>query len=219
MGIVVSPLALVTSGVSNGSLATGSFSPFANSLILACIANTSNGGIAVSTLVGNGLTWVKVAAANGGGLGWANIEIWRAMGASPASGPLTVTWASNVLGSLIRVVQMVGVDTSGTNGSGAIVQSAASAISAQGVNPSVTLAAFNPNSRNTSFYASNVTIITGNIVETGWVTDSSTAIPNGGHTGISIIAYKTLSTDNTMVITQPTSNGYGIVGIEVKSAT
>ena len=70
---------------------------------------------------GNGLTFVQVSDVN-------NIQsqngiaLFRAMGSSPTTGSITVTITSNNYPVAVRAIRYSGVDTSGTNGSGAVEQ-------------------------------------------------------------------------------------------------
>lgn len=102
---------------------TGSISPDANQLILAAFwwAQTTPGTVSAT---GNGLTWVAVDS-NAGGT--RKMQLFRAMGSAPTAGALTFTVAGGS-GTPSRgawsVVEVAQVDTSGTNGSAAQVQSA-----------------------------------------------------------------------------------------------
>jgi hypothetical protein len=52
------------------------------------------------------------------------LTVYRAMSGSPGSGPITITFPSGVSNSQWIVSQWSGVDASGVNGAGAIVQTA-----------------------------------------------------------------------------------------------
>lgn len=124
------------------SYSTGSWSPSATTLYLATVTSRITSGAPVHpTLSGNGLTWVEVASAKDGANG-SNIRttVFRAMAASPSAGALTADFgAETQLGCTILIDELTGTDTSGTNGSGAIIQSAI-ANGNSGTAPSVTLA-------------------------------------------------------------------------------
>lgn len=124
------------------SYSTGSWSPSATTLYLATVTSRITSGAPVHpTLSGNGLTWVEVASAKDGAPG-SNIRttVFRAMAASPSAGALTADFgAETQLGCTILIDELTGTDTSGTNGSGAIIQSAI-ANGNSGTAPSVTLA-------------------------------------------------------------------------------
>jgi hypothetical protein len=90
------------------------------------------------TLSGNGLTWVLVASKD---TFTTETHIFRAMGASPSTGAITISYGAETETQCAwSVVEFDGVDTSGTNGSGAIVQSGTASATDSPI--SVTLAAF-----------------------------------------------------------------------------
>lgn len=107
------------SGVGSGtSITTASVTPCSNCLVLISILFIGSTGQSATTVTGNGLTWVQIdyndVSPNAGGL-------YRALGASPSTGVITITPASSATVQW-SVITLSGTDTSGTNGSGAIVQ-------------------------------------------------------------------------------------------------
>jgi len=136
---------LLTSAYNNAdqtSYATASITPPAGQLILAWVYNRKAAPTAAPTLSGNGLTWVGVATEttitdNG------RLTLFRAMGAAPSAGAVTIDFAGiTQIGCAWAIVAYNNVDTSGTDGSGAIVQSATNLLLANGMALTVTLAAF-----------------------------------------------------------------------------
>src|SRR5579883_1911514 len=104
----------------NNSITSPSFSTTTgNELLLAFIASDSmSAPMSITSVNGGGLTWVPVARANSSGGGTS--EIWRAFAVTPLSNvTVTASLAQTVFASL-QIVSFSGVDTSGTNGSGAI---------------------------------------------------------------------------------------------------
>ena len=91
----------------------------ANELLLAFIATDYNGGVntTVTNVTGAGLTWVLVARTN---VQWGSSEIWRAFATAPLTGVTVTASVSQPVSSMMTVVSFSNVDTSGTNGSGAI---------------------------------------------------------------------------------------------------
>ena len=142
---------LLTAGTNAANLkiyATASISPAPNALITVTVRNHRSSGAISPTLSGGGMTsWTQVASVDydpiSGSLG--RLTVFRAMSASPGSGPITITFSATVSNVDWIVSQWTGVDQSGTNGSGAIGQIGSArgdAVSAL----SVPLAAFgNPN--------------------------------------------------------------------------
>lgn len=127
---------VLDSGTTNSnatSYTTGSVTPGANRLELLCLTLNRNAGLPTTpTVTGNGLTWVQI----GSNVTFATdvaIEsaqaVFRAMGASPSTGAITVDHGGVTHeGLLWALVEVTGMDTSGTNGSGAIVQAVTKAL-------------------------------------------------------------------------------------------
>lgn len=145
----------LTIGGVNGpttSEATASISPTGNALLLLDVVSLNGGGVATavpSSITGNGLTWVQIATttfSDGATETW-RITRYRAMGASPSTGAITIshtTAPDSALGWAVR--EYTGVVTTGTNGSDAEVQTVSnqrtSTDGAATTDPNATLAAF-----------------------------------------------------------------------------
>lgn len=169
------------------SFSTASVTPGSNHLILIAVSN--NTGVGTFTgCTGNGLTWVQVRQQVSAVSTGANMAVFRALGASPSAGAITCTFSTTSAGYIWQVYDISGVDTTGTNGSGAVVQSAI--VTASGSIPTATLAAFGSASNGTVgvIYeaaaggtisaATGFTLIAGpNTTNVGeWRTDNSTAV-------------------------------------------
>jgi hypothetical protein len=127
LAITHSALTSGTNATNLDSYATASITPTSNRLVLAAIAVTDTTTPLQPTLTGCGLTWVEVAtvAFNTIASPTYRVSVYRAMGASPSSGAVTIDLAGNVHTTCAwSIVEFDGVDTTGTNGSGAVVQSA-----------------------------------------------------------------------------------------------
>lgn len=148
-------MALAVTGLTSGvdtdggtSATTASISPTGNALVLCDVVNIDSdfSAPATPTVSGNGLTWVQVATLTHVNIGpndLVRITRFRAMGASPSSGTVTISCGVNQSAIAYSIYEITGVDTSGTNGSGAVVQTVTndSADAAVG-SLTVTLAAF-----------------------------------------------------------------------------
>jgi hypothetical protein len=139
--VPVSATALTAGGHTGDqtSYNTNSISPGGNRLVLAWVFSAQTSGNTAPTLTGNGLTWVSVASANP----TANdrLTLFRAMGVSPSSGAVTIDFGGvTQLRCLWCIADFAPVNQSGTNGSGAIIQSATNTVS--GTSITVTLGAF-----------------------------------------------------------------------------
>lgn len=99
------------------SFSFASWTPGSNELVLVGVGQRDE-SISIS-VAGNGLTFVEIANVDNvqGQLG---VALFRAMGASPTTGQITVTVTGNTEPVSAVVTRFSGVDTSGTNGSGAI---------------------------------------------------------------------------------------------------
>lgn len=119
--------ALLTSGTdttaSHTSITTASVTPTANRLVLLAVFSRATMGTA-PTVSGCGLTWVLVAGSHTIDATWPTF-LFRAMGAAPTAGAITVTFGGGASSNntIWGVSEFAGVDTTGANGSGAIVQS------------------------------------------------------------------------------------------------
>lgn len=136
---------------------TASITPTANALVLAFI-RVGDDAITVSSITGNGLTWVEVVTAVE--VGGNRISVYRAMGATPSAGAVTIDLSASAIAAW-SIVEFTGVDTSGTNGSGAVVQSA-TAVNTSANSLTVTLAAFGDanNATTGGFYYASGTVRT-----------------------------------------------------------
>lgn len=138
---------LLTSGNSTANAAsydTASVAPVGNRLILVAIAiQVFSGGTPTLSLSGCGLTWEQIATLEFSTAS-TRIAVFRSMGAAPSSGPITITTTGGGTKSGItwHVIEVGDVSTSGSNGAGAVVQSANNSSTGNSPNVlSVTLAA------------------------------------------------------------------------------
>jgi hypothetical protein len=102
------------------TVATPAFSTASgNELLLAFIASDYRSGTntTVKSISGAGLTWVLVVRTN---VQSGTAEIWRAFASLPLSSVSVTATLSQSVASSITVMSFAGVDTSGTNGSGAV---------------------------------------------------------------------------------------------------
>lgn len=151
-------MAVVGSNLTNGtgssasSFNTASITPGANNLILLTVVSGDISTPNVPTATGNSLTWVQVNTQGyGSGSGARVVTVLRAMGASPTNGVVTISFAGQSQAECRwSVDQFTGTDVSGTNGSGAIVQSQVNSATASSL--TVTLSALG-NANNASFGA------------------------------------------------------------------
>lgn len=221
--IAIFELTQFNNAASNTVFNTAAFTPTANRLVLATVFADSdplNAAIPIS-VTGNGMTWVlvnsKVQLALVGKSA-AIIAVYRAMSAAPANGALTVTFGAAQNTVLINVTEFSNVDTSGVDGSGAIAQSG-TASSNSSANPSLALAAVNPNAKNAVIgFSSNEVNPYAATPEAGWTEYRDTGFAVGIYPCGEYITYQLLSTDSTIAISKAMATCWVLVGIEINAA-
>lgn len=122
---------LTAGGTAGGatSATTASVSPTANALLLLAICFYDAAGdnpAAPTSITGNGLTWELVNSVNYDptAADFGTIWVYRAMGAAPTPGTIVIDFGATNLTRISWVLdEFTGVDTSGVNGAGAVVQS------------------------------------------------------------------------------------------------
>jgi hypothetical protein len=138
---------LLTSGnilTNQNVYTTAAIAPAPNTLVtIALLSHRSTATISPTVSGGGMASWTLVASVDFDTLNLPHrrLSIYRAMSASPGSGPLTFSYSSQVSNVEWIVSQWAGVETSGVNGAGAIVQSGSNRADA-GNGLSVSLAAF-----------------------------------------------------------------------------
>lgn len=200
----------------NSYTTASSFTPGANRLVLAFVENSKGSTANTPTVTGNSLTWVQVATVAFSTGSRRRLTLFRAMGASPTNGALTADFAGvNQTSIAISVFELDGVDTSGTNGSGAVVQNATNTGEAVS-SVTATLAAFGSAS-NGAVAGVGATANVGITHDTGWseihditsVTLPATALETQW------IATNDTTASGTMV---SGTASMGIIAIEIKAA-
>lgn len=205
-------------GASASSFTTASISPSSNTLILATIVTrTASGDPNHGTMTGNGLTWVEATSTNFDNTGTQKRKtIFRALGTASA-GTVAIDFAAQTQTDTNWVIdQCTGTDTSGTNGSGAIVQMADAVFTdATHTTATATLGAFS--STNNSTYGS-----------VGIGNGSGTFTPGAGFSTVGDIASVSttirdstefqVANDTTVDFTSSIAGELIVTGIELKVA-
>lgn len=132
--VVATELTTAANGSQQITYTTASITPGANRLILAWIFNSNNNPVGTPTLSGNGLTWVQVNTVTWNPVASPDyrITLFRAMGAAPTAGSVSITFPVNQRAAAWSIIEFSGVDTSGTDGSGAVLQNATGSDDAAG---------------------------------------------------------------------------------------
>lgn len=208
----VTLLVSTLNGAGGPVYASDSYTPPANTLLLAFVAVNSSTASA-PPLTGNGLTWVNIGFYTNATTSH-RIAVYRALGASPTAGSVTATYTVSQGGCSIFVVSVTGASTSGTNGSGAIVQ--IDGASADGsTTAAVTLAPLAASGANAviACVVDNILHSSDNTPEAGWteLVETSLGSPN---TGIQIV-YRLNTTDNT-VTTTASARSWVMAAVEIQ---
>lgn len=217
MAVTQSSLTAGNSGTGAQSYNTASITPSANKLILAAVAifNATPANLGTISLSGNGLTWVQIdTQTGGGGTPDTRVALFRAMGASPSSGAVTITISGSTNADCCwSIVQWDGIDTSGTNGSGAIVQNNKGTASASSI--TITLGALGDASNNAVY------ICGFNYAGAAGASGSGYTLINSQQEtvqGLSLAdAYKVPGTTSA-VLTFASAANLGAVAVEIKAA-
>lgn len=212
-----------TDGTSTAT--TASVTPSANKLqLLSVTARTGDStDTGTPTITGNGLTWVNIAhiVYDRTSASRKALDLFRAMGASPSTGAITIDYGSQTPSAISWALDEVsGMDTTGTNGSGAIVQSATNwHQDTDGLNTiTVTLGAFS-DSNNATFgamAADGNTPATLSSVGTGF-TQVGNSVNTGGD-GVNLVREFRSDNDTTVDITWSKIVDLGGIAIEIKVA-
>lgn len=219
-------MAIVGSNLTQGgttaatSGTTASVSPSSNNLLLLSVCSRVAGGTPNQpTITGNGVTWVLVNSADTGGTNHKKLFVFRGMAVSPSSGTVVIDYAGQTQSGINWTVdQFSGTDTTGTNGSGAIVQSTTN-VDTTGLSTTftVTLAAFS-NASNATFGAVEMDTYVATVSPGSGFTQLGTNNAEGS-TNLGIFTEWTSANDTTVDITDGAASSFTGVAIEIKAPT
>jgi hypothetical protein len=220
MAITANPLIGAYNGNDQLTYSTAAFTPAANALVLFSVAATRGGsaGPPPQPTINHG-TWVLVRSIDYdvAGATQSSIFVFRSMSASPEFAQRQIDFGAITISSCAwSVVEFDGVDTSGSDGSGAIVQSVDTGAGLTDVVASVTLAALGSAS-NAAYgaFAHQANEATNPETSPAYteIHDVAGASPALGFETEWVI------NDTTPSATWTTSAACGGIGIEVKAAT
>lgn len=143
MAIAAAHLVTNNSETDAASYDTASITPTGNSLVLAAIySRKAAGGEPIDPiLTGNGLTWVNMIEVVVAGVH--KLSLFRAMGASPSAGAVTIDFsAEDQTFAAWTISEFSGVDTTGSNGANAVGTPVTNLDEAANTGLTITLAAF-----------------------------------------------------------------------------
>lgn len=213
MTVTANPLTTGADTTDAVSFTTASITPGANRLVLAAVLVTHGTDPPAPSLSGNGLTWELVANTTLPNV--RELYLFRSMGSAPTAGGVTISGdgVTAYTSALWQITEFGGVDTSGTNGSGAIVQSV-------GVRPSAATSCSAPftntvNTANTVYGAVAIAAREAITAGSGWTASGLTDI---GSPASALIGEYALSALQNITASWTTSTANFIVGAEVKVA-
>jgi hypothetical protein len=202
------------------SYATGSYSITGNALVLAFVRNYKATLPDIPTMSGNSLTWVNIGTQLYGTTGTPlmRLTVFRALGAAPTTGATTMSYGGNTQdGTIYEIVEIPRADTSGTNGSGAIVQIVFNAADST-ANPNVTYAAPSSASNMLLFAYGDDVNANDAVAPVDWTEEDELAIATPSAGG-SLLYQQNATIANTSVTVTATARNWGGVVVEVKPAT
>ncbi len=173
---------------------------------------------AATSVSGAGLTFTEIGATGGllySGAGARRIQAWRALSSAGAgTGPIAITLGGTSIGMDAVLLEFNGMETSGTNGSAAIAQSATSSVTSA-TSLAVTLAAFGDfSNRPVAFFSHRIAEETA--AEPGYneLDDASHSAPATG----AQCEWHATATETTPSATWLTASAGGGFAIEVRIA-
>lgn len=212
--IGVSVLTSNSSTTDGTSIVTASISPAANALIVA-VVGTAAATTAAPTASGGGMTtWDSVLSTNFVTT-TRRLTYFRALQAGPSSGTLTFDFGGVTQTSFAwAVLQFTGVNTSGSNGAGAIVQSPAGTTGGGGITTlTKTLSAFE-HANNVHLYLGAMDTNGSHTADAQFAELSDNAIATGAITVWSAWALAELSADPTFTAS---TSGAIMYNLEIKA--
>lgn len=212
MTLSLSRLTDLADEVDKSTFSTPSVSPTGNRLILVSIAaRVVSGSVpAITSVSGGGMTtWTEVLNITYE-TSLSRTAVYRALQASPGSGAVTVTWPSDVTVCNVFVHEWAGCDTSGTNGSGAVVQS--NSVTGTGTSGTVTLSAFGSSNNYAHLLIPHRVFFEGATAGGGMTLE--------GNIGADGITFHSLYGANqaSPSASWTTSSAYGGIALEIKAA-
>lgn len=204
------------------SMSTSSISPSSNALILVAVATRNNLNVTANepTVSGNGLTYEVIQTAIHDDIGSTRrrVTLFRALGASPTAGAVSVDLGGQTQTDIVVIVdQVTGVDTGGTNGSGAIVQSDKNT-SSSATSLTVTLGSFS-SANNYTYGAFSHNNASGETINPG---SGFTELEEQDSASNISVQTEYLAGNDTTVDSSTsgsTAQNYGGIAIEIKEAT
>lgn len=204
------------SGTNATSFETASISPAASRLILLSIRNIEAAAATADepAASGAGLTFTKVRTKTGTDPR-RRITVMRALAASPSSGVVTISFTDTQTNCEWSINEFTNVDTTGTNGENAVVQSVDALGEGTDAGITATLAAF-ADANNATYGAMAANVELSSFAEGSGFTQLSLANPGGGSPFVHAAEWKN-SNDTSVDWTWSSSAGIKFaIALEIK---
>jgi hypothetical protein len=205
---------------------SGSVSPTANRLVIAAVYNAAfniNQAEPPDTVSGAGLTFELIVAQADITTAGICSSLWRALSVTPSSGVITANWSHSMYVGTISVFEIDGIDTTGSNGSGAIVQSAgAEDVTGSATAAGVTLSAFG-SANNGAVFATGWANVGASVAtctpDTGWTEVHDLGTDYAGAAAAAAIETQFRASNDTSATGTWSAAGYiSSVAAEIKAA-
>lgn len=208
-----------TSGAT--SYSTGSVTPTANALVIVTVINTKASAPDTPTVSQNGHAYVQMDTVTFNTIASpvTRATTFRASQSSPGAGAVTADFGgATQTGCIIEVVEFWGADTSGSDGSGAVVQHVAWNRADSTTNPTLTITT--PSSTNNAIFfavADSVSSASDNTPPAGYteIEELNYGTPAAG----GAFYYQNWTPAQTTITSTATSRNWATTAIEIKPAT
>ena len=214
MAISASLLTNGNSGTNSSTVTTATFSPTPNALVLVAVSNKGSGAATADpTASGLGLTWLPIGTGPevfGTGANWEKLTVFRSMATGSTTGTITFDSTDVSTEWHWRIYEFTGVDTRGSNGDFAIVQTEQNSANAQN-SVSITLSAFE-HPDNATYGAFGWTE-----PETGTVGSGFTGGSDNASEGAATLAQYKLSNDTTVDASWTTLSIWAGFAVEIRA--
>ncbi len=218
MAVAATSLTTVAANLQATSYTTGSTSPGSNNLELLAIYSIAAATPNIPTVVWNSAVWTQVATQIDSS-SLRRITLFRSLTGATVSGTGTISFGVQTqMGVCWSYVECTGMDTSGVNGAGAIVQAVSNNTAGNATSLTVTLAAFS-SANNATFGAFGIPLNTASQPTAG---SGFTLLgqANQGSTNTAIGTEFNAANATTVNMTSGAASiPWAGIGVEIKAAT
>jgi len=144
MPITANNLIGAGSAASQNSYTTASYTPTTDRIVLIAVSNPRGAGSPnTPTISGNSMTWTQIRTFLDASASLRRLTVFRGVATAPSTGTIVINFAGQSQDSCMwSITEYDGTDTTGTNGSNAIVQSVTGEANGTSTGVTATLAAF-----------------------------------------------------------------------------